>query len=778
MTSSDFFRGGLVHHAPVPRKLSDRATLVWGVLWTVVSLALIGVSSFFASIEWDPLWIVVTFVGFALAGSLTAAVSRLDATLIFGAAPAVIVVIYTSSDFATTLAVGGAANFVSLLARLRHVGDAAEQTAYIMGSAMLSIGVLELLTSAYGWHEIYTVYCLLIYFLARFTMSTIRMSVVTSLRLREILAGIIPVRAGLLILGLISLSFLARSLQDFIATRNPALGLHWAGPIVIFVLGMVCYILASVWTLHSLNRQLQGLHAAAIDLPWSHDKSVPDHAVDFVRAALPHYEIEFRHEAGRNINEISAPMSDGHLIARRGSIQPPLFAADHIILDAIAHMGATMSTVRQDHDDLFEKALTDTMTRLPNYRAFMEVLDRTAQGEQGGFAVAYIDIDGFKYINDHYGHQAGNVILITLGARFTDHIRENEFVARVGGDEFVLVITGVHDEQTAHGRVDEVLMSVVDPVRVDDVEIPIVLSYGLSFSSGATDDIQHVVEEADALMYAGRRARRSGAGGETAHNTTRPRENSAAVARAISASNLVFAYQPIVDTTTGTIVALEALVRPGTDAIASLTAEQIIDEARCEGLLTELSIHLVKTSLADFKRFQSVVPTLTSLHVNIDVEQLVDPDFADALASEWGGSGIELTLELGESSLDRHSREIISCLNRAMGVDGLHVALDDFGRDSCTLQSIVHYPFDVLKIDQSMADFIRQHKARLIVGALVNLVGSMDARMVFEGVETDEVYQILRDLGVRYMQGYRFGKPLLVEESLHRFETHGLAAVV
>lgn len=772
MTSSNLFRGSHVHHAPVPRKLSDRATLTWGVIWTFISIATITMLWISGESAWDPPWTAVTVAGTALTATLAGAASRLDATLVFSVSPVTLVLLSVGTDLGTAIAVWGTGNLITMLIRIRIVWDAMEQLAYVLGSAIIALTVIEWLEAEHGWREYYTVLALVLYFAARFMISTIRMGVVTPITVRENIAAIIPLRAAMVTSGICLVALGGRFLQLYIAGRNPDFGAYWGGAIAILSIGIVCLVLAMVWTMRIINTQLRGIRDATIGLPWPDDVSVTDAAKGFVKKALPNYEIEFRKSAGRNINEISSPMADGHLIARRGNNQAPLLEADQLVLDSIAHIGDTMVTVRRDHDRLFKQALTDSITGLPNYRAFIEVLDETVREASSGFAVVYIDLDGFKAVNDRYGHESGNTILHTLGTRFRDHLTTKEFVARVGGDEFVLILSDLTDEQSGHDRVEELFTIASAPVRVGATKIPVVLSYGLSYAKPGHSDTRSLVEEADARMYAGRAVRR---GGDAYRLAAPPRGT---IARGIRDEALTFAYQPIVDTDTQRIVGLEALVRPGNSIFGGESADQIVARARIEGQLTDLSLYLIKTAVEDMKRFRQIVPELRSIHVNIDVEQIADDVFMEALRTEWERSGLDLTLELGEASLGRRLDKVTARLEQMVETPNLHIALDDFGSEACTLESVIHFPFDVLKVDKSLLLRAGSQKTDLIIDRIIELGRAVDARVIFEGVEDDSTYEYLRNHGARYMQGFRFAKPQYVDDLCDRLQRNGLDATV
>ena len=402
MTSASFFHGNHVHHAPVPRKLSDRATLIWGIIWTIVAVATIGVAWSFGDMRWDPLWIVVTVTGIALSATLGGAVSRLDATLIFSISPASLIVLYMGTDLGTAIALWGIANVAALFVRVRLIWDVMEYLCYQLGSAFVALSAVEWLAGEYGWREYYTAVALVIYLVTRLIISTVRLSVVTPITVRQGLAALIPIRLALTIFGIPLLAVVSRYLQVYIAERSNAFGPYWAGTYVTLATGLIAFVLATMWTIRVINNQLTGVHDAAISLPWFEDRPISDSALQYVKRALPNYEIEFRDEAGRNINEISSPMANGRLIARRGNNQAPLLEN--------GSAGSRLDRPYWRHDgDRAERSRKvvhgrHTPTRLPKLLKLSSIHERPGNNRAGsntGFCgYLYIDLDRFKKVNN------------------------------------------------------------------------------------------------------------------------------------------------------------------------------------------------------------------------------------------------------------------------------------------------------------------------------------------------------------------------------------------
>jgi EAL domain-containing protein (putative c-di-GMP-specific phosphodiesterase class I) len=166
------------------------------------------------------------------------------------------------------------------------------------------------------------------------------------------------------------------------------------------------------------------------------------------------------------------------------------------------------------------------------------------------------------------------------------------------------------------------------------------------------------------------------------------------------------------------------------------------------------------------------------VHVNINVEQVTDPAFAAAMARAEDSGGVHLTLELSETSLNRASEETNRELERLRAQTNVRIALDDFGRDSSTLLSLLQYPLDVLKIDKSLSRGMDSPKPRMVMRSMAMLAQNLGVEMVVEGVEDDRTCEELVRAGVRYMQGYRFGAPLSADETAERLARHGVQALV
>ncbi len=784
-------RSGLDELANTPavaRRLSDRAVRAWEITWTIAVLAVLITCFVIGDASQYVLLSIIAVACAAASSALTVVLSRTDATLVMSIAPAILLVLLTGMSPATALALWGTGYFIGALVRIRHIGDAAEMTAYMIGAGLVTAPVWLWLSATFLPWPIAAVASVSTYMVFRLVVTAIRQSIVTDMDFMQTLRGIMISRAfavcGALCVIAIGGMWLARATE----VADADFGAPISVAVTLLVMGIGAFTVGILGELRLSATRLEGTLGAALALPWPDGVPVETHALGFARATLPQYAIELRATRGRNVNEMVSPLPEGYLVARRGLIQAPFLVEDQRVLDSIAHIAENMAEARRERENLARAATTDALTGLPNYRAFRESLTAAAQQapRTGGFAVVYVDVDGFKEVNDRHGHEAGNAVLRTVAERMQSWIAQDGVVARVGGDEFAVILTAPASLAAAEQRAAELVGAVGAPVLFGSAVIVVGLSYGVAFSGPNASDVTEIVDAADARMYAAR-GRALGYGTEPANDTApisvvRPGldvvDLVATIADAVRENRLALVYQPIVDRVEDRIIAIEALIRPQEARLRGLTADLIVHEARRLGLLTTLSTHVVRTAIADMRRFQEIAPDLRDVHVNIDVEQVTDSDFVSMLLPAPWREGIVITLELNETSLHRSSDDTRTALEQLRTDAAIHVALDDFGRDSSTLLSIVETPFDVLKIDKELTRSVVDRKSRLVMRSLSNLARSLHVQMVVEGVEDDTMYEELVQVGVRYMQGYRFGQALHAEHLCARLAEHGLRAKI
>ena len=560
--------------------------------------------------------------------------------------------------------------------------------------------------------------------------------------------------------------------------------------VLIILISAVAFGISGRLDAHSNRKRLDSLVIATLQLPWPANSPVNEQAAVLAQRALPQFRvssIESQLHITRDHVQSVPIEGDGparRLLATRRPGRSPFRLEDRQILDAIAQVANETIRARKEVHSLRRMANTDRLTGLLNYRAFQATLDDLSAHHRDDNLVAliFIDIDDFKSINDTYGHEAGNEVLQTLAKRIDALIAEPHLVARVGGDEFVIMLQHLGSRDEAEAIQQQLRDQVNRPVQVQGAMISIRISQGIAFSAPDQHDLSALVELADRRMYASRGKLLST--DVTDDEPVRPGVNqsktggiSLTLRDAILQHRLQLVYQPIIDLRTNEVTALEALVRYRDTKFGLVSTEFLLGEAARFNILGELSRQVIEEAMSALERVNGLFPTLRRMHVNVSLEQLFDGEIHQLVRAVTAKRpGLELVLEINEQSL-RHSTP--EGVERAKGITNrlpVLLAIDDIGKAHTALPAVRDYDFSVWKIDRDlMLHFKHERSGPLALGAL-GLANELSAEVVFEGVETPDQDEWLRSFGAQYAQGYLYGRPLALDELLLRFETGGLAA--
>ncbi|MDR7276726.1 putative bifunctional diguanylate cyclase/phosphodiesterase [Catenuloplanes atrovinosus] len=415
--------------------------------------------------------------------------------------------------------------------------------------------------------------------------------------------------------------------------------------------------------------------------------------------------------------------------------------------------------------DSRELAVTDTLTGLANLAGLRAGLDRAAHRREG-VAMLVVDLDDFKPVNDRYGHDTGNRVLIEVSRALRAHIRSADIAARVGGDEFVVVLTGVEDRSEATGVASRILAALTAaPVRVGADSIPVRASIGVAFM-GPDEDSQELQHRADLAMY---EAKRSGKHlvklYEPSMVDRRARDGVLAelLGDALHAGELQVVYQPLVDLSDGRPVGVEALVRWHHRDLGPVSPMEFIPVAERTGMITTLGLWVLEEACRQVRAWQLRRPGCRIYaSVNISPRQLQEPTLVgDVLAvlSRTGLPATDLVLEITESAIvDEHAAVPALADLRAHGV---RIAIDDFGTGYSSLQYLTRLPVDVLKIDRSFVSQLDSTpEGAAVAEAVIRLGQVLGLRTIAEGIETPAQAAELQLLGCGHGQGYLFARPM------------------
>ena len=435
---------------------------------------------------------------------------------------------------------------------------------------------------------------------------------------------------------------------------------------------------------------------------------------------------------------------------------------------------------------LTHMALHDSLTGLPNRTLALDrlalALARTER-HPSSVAVLFLDLDRFKVINDSLGHNFGDQLLVGVAARLRDAVRPSDTVARIGGDEFVVVcedIVGVEDAARIAERIAEALSR---PFDLTDDEVLLATSVGIALSSGPGDTPETLLRDADAAMY---RAKEGGRNRYEVFDSSMRVEAverldlEQALRRALGRSEFRLFYQPVLDVETGTIVGVEALLRWQHPERGLLRPAEFISLAEETGLILPIGRWALQEACRQAKRWREADPDRPPLTVavNLSARQLAQPDVADMVAEALESTGTDpsqVWLEITESVLTGDTEATIGAL-RALKALGVRLSVDDFGTGYSSLLYLKRFPVDTLKVDRSFVAGLGTHpEDTAIVAGVVGLAQTLGLTAIAEGVETEEQRAALLALGCDLAQGYLFGHPESPEDLAEFPDTTQLA---
>jgi diguanylate cyclase (GGDEF)-like protein len=379
--------------------------------------------------------------------------------------------------------------------------------------------------------------------------------------------------------------------------------------------------------------------------------------------------------------------------------------------------------------------------------------------------VLFLDLDRFKVVNDGLGHAAGDLLLVQVAIRLREVMRPEDLVARIGGDEFVVLCHNA-DEQACGSVAQRVLDALNQPVATaNGTELVIGGSIGIALAGpGATGEL--VLRDADTAMYAAK----AGGGGryhvfstELRDAAVRTHELEVDLRAALRARELTVVYQPVISLSHGRVLGCEALVRWNHPRRGAVPPMEFVAVAEQSDLILELGDFVLEQALRDIAVWPVESGPLPTVAVNVSLRQLVSTGFAERVARLLEASGIEpsrLCLEVTETVLVGDVEPVVAVLEKLRDV-GVRLSIDDFGTGHASLTYLARFPVDQVKVDQSfVAGLGIDAGSNAIVGGVVGMAHTFDLRVVAEGVETEKQLSALRELGCDAVQGYLLGAPM------------------
>ena len=427
----------------------------------------------------------------------------------------------------------------------------------------------------------------------------------------------------------------------------------------------------------------------------------------------------------------------------------------------------------------------DGLTGLPNRTLLMDRLDRAisqAERQHEQFVVLALDLDHFKRVNDTLGHPVGDQFLLTISRRLQRTVRAVDTVARVGGDEFAVVLTDVRDRRELAPVVAQIAKAVSDPVFVDGRELMVTPSIGGCLFPEDGTDAETLLKHADTAMY---QAKSRGRSNLQWFTKTMRRQNeqkmqmSAALRRAIDRKELTLQYQAEVSARSGLVIGAEALLRWRQPGRGAVSPDRFIPVAEETGMILELGEWVLRTACSDCVDLQQKSGRDFTLSVNVSPRQFQQHGWLGLVEAALDQSGLapnRLELEITEGLLMHNPTESAAVLHRLRDL-GVVIVVDDFGTGYSSLAYLARFPIDKIKIDRS---FVRNLAASApdagVVNAVIVLAQSLNLRVIAEGVETVEQLDYLRTRGCDEVQGFLFGESVQIADFpalVQRIETQG-----
>lgn len=425
------------------------------------------------------------------------------------------------------------------------------------------------------------------------------------------------------------------------------------------------------------------------------------------------------------------------------------------------------TSLHQANEELSYLALHDNLTKLPNRLLLEDRLQHAiekAARNGSTFALMFVDLDGFKEINDVYGHMVGDQLLLHIARNLKSVVRAEDTLARIGGDEFVLLMQ-VGEPSDAANAAEKMLVQVGLPLSFEHGDLNVTGSVGVAIYGDDGVDARALMANADAAMYSAKDQGRNGycffepSMNRGAHEQLALLQD---LRRALAAHQLVLHYQPQYTTLDQSLQGVEALLRWEHPRQGLLPADRFIGLAEKSGLIVEIGRWVLNEACRQMMQWRSEGLAVPNVAVNLSAAQFRSSDLADRVREALASHGLEpaaLTLEITESTA-MHDPESSLQILRELAAIGVSISIDDFGTGYSSLLYLKRLPASELKIDRAfIKDLVAGGEDEAIVSAIIALARTLEMKVIAEGVETEAQGRLLTTLGCTSLQGFHLGYP-------------------
>jgi diguanylate cyclase (GGDEF)-like protein/PAS domain S-box-containing protein len=448
-------------------------------------------------------------------------------------------------------------------------------------------------------------------------------------------------------------------------------------------------------------------------------------------------------------------------------------------------MFSDVTTQKRQAEEIEHQAGHDSLTGLPNRRLLADRMSQAiarAQRQSSQVGIMMLDLDGFKHINDTLGHRLGDLLLIETARRLVHCVRESDTVARVGGDEFMVVLPEIQSQNDLQTLATKINGHISEPFAIEGKDLFVSCSVGLTLFPDDGMDAGVLLTNADTAMY-----RAKSEGKNTSRFFTQDMQQHAlerlrlenGLRRALRDGEFVLYYQPVIDLSNGALVKAEALIRWRDPERGLLEPTEFIPVAEDTGLIVPIGAWVLQAAVRQAAQWKTPAPPGFRVGINLSAPQFQRGDCAallcDVLAAE-GASPDQLVVEITESVFIGDKGDARRQLTEMKNL-GIQVAIDDFGTGFSSLSYLKHFPIDTLKIDQSFVNGIPDDAEDIaLIEAMISMSRALGLAVIAEGIETEAQRSFLIGSGCRYGQGYLIGRPCPAGEFAERYLRNPISA--
>ncbi|HEX5340834.1 MAG TPA: EAL domain-containing protein [Gammaproteobacteria bacterium] len=437
--------------------------------------------------------------------------------------------------------------------------------------------------------------------------------------------------------------------------------------------------------------------------------------------------------------------------------------------DTVEELRVEMADRKRAEEQLTLLANYDPLTGLPN-RAFLEQkLDRAVTRVRTGgneLAVLFVDLDRFKDINDSLGHHTGDEVLKRVAQRLQRTLGERDTVARLSGDEFIMLIEDSEDREEVEALAERVLRVIARPMLLGSTEMRVTASVGVTMLAADSPDTKSLLANADTALYRAKHRGRNRLQFFTPdmHVTALQRlARELELRKALQRGELILHYQPLYDMPSGKLIGVEALLRWHSHEFGLVSPSEFIPLAEDTGLIIPIGEWVLHQACEQAARWRELTKGQFHMAVNLSARQFTTPDLAGTVGRILGETGLppqSLLLEITETVALSNEDNNLEVLRKLRGM-GIRIALDDFGTGNSSLGYLKRFPIDVLKLDQSFVrDVATSMDDAAVARATIRLANALGINVVAEGVENEAQLKWLQDESCSLIQGFLFSQPL------------------